>query len=377
MARVVVLQPYVPAYRAAFFRALASRLRQDGHELVVASGSPAGVQARRKDAVLLDGIDHRALRVVTIRIGAARLRLTSGRRVWRDADVIVVELAAGATATYEALLQRRRPVAVWGHVEAFVAPDTRTTRALRRWQARRANQVLAYTERGAALASDWGVDPLRIATLNNTSDTATLARLVDQGSSEKSRRVRESLGLSERPVFAMIGGLDASKRVDLVVDTLDLLWESRPEVLLLVAGRGELEEAFDRAAARGQVRLLGHVGDEGKADVASVAIALLNPGRVGLIAVESMAMELPLITTHGARHGPEFDYLSPGRDCIRTTPDAPSLAAEVLRLVDHPLAATRLGAAARAKLPQYSLSRMIDAFSSALLALVQRAEDEL
>lgn len=371
MARVVIMQPYVPSYRVPLFSELATRLREQGHELVIASGEPTGSQADRHDSTSLEGVRERFVRTSSLKVGSIHFRFGWGRSAWRDADVIVAELAAGSLTTYGALMQRRRPVAVWGHVDAFVQPDIALGRALRRWQARTSSRVLAYTKRGAALARRWGVPADKVTNLQNTVDTADLSHAIEQRRSIDSQAIRERLGVGDGPVFAMIGGIDESKRVDLVVAALDLLWQTHPSVQLVVGGRGELEPQFKRSRDRGQVRMLGYVGAATKADIARVAVALLNPGRVGLVAVESMAMALPIITTRGTRHGPEFDYLEPETDCLVCAPEPAALAEAMTSLADHPDAANRLASAIAAKSPAFALAGMVDRYTDAIDSLLQ------
>lgn len=371
MARVVIMQPYVPAYRAPLFVALGERLRAEGHELVIAAGAPTGTQAERRDAIELRGVHQLDLRGKTIRLGPARLRLTRGRAAWRSADVVICELAAGATATYGALLQRRRPVGVWGHVDAFVAPDTRLTRWLRRWQARHASHVLAYTDRGAALAVAWGVPADRVTALQNTIDTSGLAGSVTRARERDEAAARADLGVGSGPVFAMIGGIDDSKRIDLVIEALDDLWGTRPDIQLVVGGRGELEGALDRARDRGQVRMLGYVDDEQKGDIARVATALLNPGRVGLIAVESMTMALPVVTTEDALHGPEYDYLSPGEEIVLCRASGESIASAMRNLANDATESERLSRAVALRAPEFSLDTTVGRYMHAIRALLR------
>jgi glycosyltransferase involved in cell wall biosynthesis len=374
VARIVIMQPYVPAYRAPFFAALGVRLAEQGHELIIASSEPTGAQAKRGDVAHVQGVQQRTMRARTVRIGNAQVRLVKGQSAWKDADVIVAELAAGASATYSALLQRRRPVGVWGHVEAFTAPDTRLTRSLRRWQARKATHVLAYTDVGADVARGWGLNPAKVTSLHNTVDVSALSKAVHRVAAEDPIEVRARLGVGRGPVFAMVGGLDASKRVDLVIESLDLLWQRRPDIQLVVGGRGVLESAFDDAVSRGQVHMLGYVGNDSKADVARVAIALLNPGRVGLIAVESMAMRLPIITTTGTRHGPEYEYLSPGRDSVECEAIASTITSAMIELADDPELAARLSTAIGEKSEAYTLQHMVDRYADALASLINDAK---
>ncbi|WP_216099681.1 hypothetical protein, partial [Curtobacterium sp. MMLR14_002] len=53
---------------------------------------------------------------------------------------------------------------------------------------------------------------------------------------------------------------------------------------------------------------------------------------MGLIAVESMALGLPIVTTSGTRHAPEYEYLVPGVSAVEVPPIASELAATMQRM---------------------------------------------
>ncbi len=223
------------------------------------------------------------------------------------------------------------------------------------------------------MAGSWGVKPSRITALQNTLDTGDLTQAIEHIRFDGPLQIRARLGVGDGPLFAMIGGLDGSKRVSLVVETLDRLWTSRPDVRLVVGGRGQLEPAFDAAVERGQVRLLGYISEDVKADIARVAVALLNPGRVGLIAIDSMAMGIPIITTSGTRHGPEYEYLSPGVDSVECDPTAGALAQAMTRLIDEPTLTAELAAAISSKASSFSLQHMLVQYRAAIDSLLADA----
>lgn len=59
---------------------------------------------------------------------------------------------------------------------------------------------------------------------------------------------------------------------------------------------------------------------------------LLNPGRVGLVAVDALVLGLPVLTSDAGRHAPEIEYLTEGSDLF-TVPATPTdLADAWLRL---------------------------------------------
>ena len=83
----------------------------------------------------------------------------------------------------------------------------------------------------------------------------------------------------------------------------------------------------DLADRTGRVVLLGQVGTVDVARAGAVSRLLLNPGRVGLVAVDALALGLPVLTTGAARHAPEIEYLREGAD-LRTVPATAELLAE-------------------------------------------------
>ena len=367
MVEIVILQPYVPVYRKPFFHELALRLRSTGHELLVVSGEPGHRQKARQDSVMLDEVRHVTLPTRRLRLGRFELRAIRSRSALKNAGVVVAELAAGSLDTYAALLSRRKhAVLLWGHVGGYVKHDGWATRLLKRWQVRRADGVLAYTASGVATAVGLGAEPKQVTVLNNSVDTRSLRALVLRARELEESAVRSRLGVSSAPLLTMIGGIDETKRMDLVVGALDALWSEKSPIKLIVGGKGPSESSLDAAKERGQVLALGYLGDEEKALIARVAIGILNPGRVGLIAVESFVLGLPIITTHGARHAPEFEYLRPGSDSIVVDADPHALAEAMMSLTSDGALAARLSAAADARAGQFSVQEMATAMATAI-----------
>ena len=123
---------------------------------------------------------------------------------------------------------------------------------------------------------------------------------------------RTGHGLSDQRVLSYIGALGQSKKVDLLAAALDVMWREDPRVRVLVAGRGVLEHLLAPAVERGQVILLGYADASVKALMAAVSSALLNPGRIGLIAVDALVLGRPILTTRYPFHAPAFEYLHEG-----------------------------------------------------------------
>ncbi len=208
---------------------------------------------------------------------------------------------------------------------------------------------------GGDIAVAFGADPAKVSVLGNTSDTVALRRAVLAAREQSEEDARAEIGVSDGPYVAVIGGLDASKRVDLLASTLDVLWERRSPARFVVAGRGHLEHLLDPAVEREQVHSIGYAGDREKALMARLCMGIFNPGRVGLIAPESFALGLPIVTARSAFHAPEFEYLRPGFDSIVTN-DSPEALATALDEARGPTRRSRSAGSRRASLGSASTS---------------------
>lgn len=202
--------------------------------------------------------------------------------------------------------------------------------AVERWQMRRSDHIFAYTRQGAETAVAGGIPPVKVTAVMNSIDTNELIseyrRLDDRYIETFSRQH----GLVPGKIFGYIGGLDAAKRVDFLSDVLDRVWRTDREIRFLFAGRGNQQDMLSAAIARGQAIMLGYGGPAEKALLTRISQALINPGRIGLVAIECLAIGIPILTTDWKFHAPEYDYLTPGRDVYASMNDVENFAQLIL-----------------------------------------------
>lgn len=357
---LLIVQPYVPHYRVPFFTRLAESLDARGVGLTVAGPGPHGTQAARNDEAL----------------GEIRWIRTKGRTIstplFQAQTFGVSDLVAQAGATIIGLygtspdvyrLALRRMVrgtrlGLWGHVKTYVGKPNRLDTGLEGWLLRHSDHVFAYTPSGAEYAAQQGVNRHLITTVMNSVETSGLVRLT-----KELRQETQGTPAALDRTIGYIGGLDGSKRVRLLAESLDHLWDLDPTVHVLVGGEGVESHLLGKARDRGQAVLLGFANESVKARIAAHSRILINPGRIGLIAVEALAVELPLLTTDNAYHGPEFEYLTPGVSVHSTPPDPRLYALGILSLLD------------RTPIPALdgrhpSLDGMVERFAQGVLALL-------
>lgn len=311
MTELWIVQPYVPRYRVPFFERLFAALDNDGITAHVVASTPEGAQAARGDAATPPWLTLVPPR--TIGIAGVSLVLTSTRSHWARADGVIVPHMGTSLDAYSALLglkRRKRRVGLWGHIKSYVAPPNPIDARLERWQLRHADQVFAYTPGGATHAVEAGVRPDKVTAVMNAVDTGPLLTALANLSTGDVGEFLGDLQLTRERTFAFIGGLDESKRIDILAEALEVLWAENPEIRVLVGGQGSQQALLAPAIARGQVVTFGYVDTEKKALLLRASRGLLSPGRIGLIAVEALAAGSPILSTRWPYHAPEFEYLN-------------------------------------------------------------------
>lgn len=328
---VAIVQPYVPNYRVPFFEGLRADLGDRGITLRVVAGRPSGAQATRDDAATLDWLTLVEPRV--LRVGNRHLSLTHSRRQWSDVDAVVVPHQGTSVDALSALAWRKgRRVGVWGHIAPYTSPLNPVDGAVERWQLRRADHVFAYMPSGRDFAIQAGVRPDRVTTVMNTIDSGALAAAIERVGPGEIARFKAAYDIPSGPLLAYVGGLDASKRIDLLAESLDQLDAMNSSAHVVVAGTGEHSSLLDPAVSRGQVTRLGYADTVAKATLLAASVGVVNPGRVGLLAVDCMVAQRPLLTTEWEWHAPELEYLDPGKTVLMSADCAAAFATAMDRL---------------------------------------------
>lgn len=341
---LLIVQPYVPAYRVAFFDRLVEQLAEDGIICTIAAGRPVRAQGERGDKVTNKSwlVQTRSRQVSLLGKTVASYGSIHAQRRSRG---IIVGLLGSSPDTYAALARGRltgRRIGVWGHIKPYVQEANRLDAALERWQMRSADHVFAYTAGGADYALLAGTNADKVTTVMNSvdvSDTLSARNLLTESDVQ---RFRDTHRLVDGKTAAYIGGIDASKRIDFLCEALDILWATDPEFKLVIAGKGDQEYLLDHVVARRQVIKLGFGGPLEKALISRAAQVMAMPGRIGLVAVECLALNLPIVTTPYRHHAPEHEYLVEGESRYTSGESAFDFASTLARFAGERSASRRL-----------------------------------
>ena len=370
---VLIVQEYVPEYRRGFFEQLAAALDSGGVHLRVAVGAPSDeLGARHDEAQALPMVVTVPTRTVSIRRRSVALRRLSA--LTADADLVIVDQAIRHLETYPLLARQRwGPLAaLWGHGRRRVKEASFLERLLERRMTRAAHWFFAYTAGGADDVVASGFPRSRVTVVQNAIDTRELAALRASVSTTESTRLRHELGLPAMNVCLFVGALDASKRIEFLLDACAIVAARLPEFALLVAGDGSDRDLIQRRLqAAPWLRYVGRATGEREARLGAISDLLLMPGRVGLVAVDSFALGTPIVTTRWPYHAPEFEYLEDGVNSRISDDDVAAFAHALEELLSSPDELARLKRGCDTALPRYTLEAMVDNFADGVFSALR------
>ncbi|WP_052493364.1 glycosyltransferase [Rhodococcus sp. MEB064] len=333
---------------------LTQKLKLNHTDVVVFSGMPAGADRSRND--LVHGFPLIHLRQIEIPLAAKRILIRIPRTKLLLSDLIVIEHAVKNLESYLLICWATltgRKIALWGHGMTITQPASRLSIALQRWMLRHASWYFAYTEGSATRATSNGIDQEKCTVLNNTIDAMPLVRLRDC--------VKQDASGTWRALY--VGGLDGAKRIDFLLDCCRRIYEINSHFRLIVKGDGQMRTMVEQAALEPWLEYNGAGALHGDPESVTGVKAILMPGRVGLVAIDSFALGIPIITTAWPWHAPEYEYLDESNS-ITTDDDEPAFIRAVVDLINNPKRQEKLAESCRGSNDRYSVESMADNFQA-------------
>lgn len=327
--RILITQPYVPEYRIPLFCALAQQLREEGHELVLVAGSAAPKQRKRGDSTKAGiALVMREFLIKLPRDREIRLRRLPTSLRNTPFDLVISEL--DPTNVFVWIYRARHPrtpILLWGHGASFVSRGSRASAAARALLVRlTARAVLTYSEQGKTLLkATLGDLRTPIYAVGNSTDTASLRearRTLTQNERENAERL---VGKGARALF--VGGLDESKKIEELLESARHAHSLDPSFKLVVVGQGVLDRLVSSAVVDGAAVSIPAARGRELAAIAQLCESIWMPGRVGLVAVDALALGLPVVTVDHPGHAPELDFLKAG-EVFFVSPEPHSFALE-------------------------------------------------
>ena len=284
----------------------------------------------------------------SVRFGGDLRAFVAIRRAIRDyrPDIVHTHTAKAGVLGRLAAATCRVPVRVHtfhGHVlhGYFNRWVTRLVRIVEGLLARRTTALVAVGERVR--------DELLGSGIGRADQYVVIPPGVALGARPDRVSARTALGLPvDQPVVLFVGRLTAVKRPDRLIEAMVLVLERRSDVVLAIAGEGELlEEARSRAEPLGEsVRFLGWQRDIAGLYAAADCMVLTSDNEgMPVTLIEAAMAGVPSVTTDV---GSAREVVLDGVTGLVVAPDAAAVADGLVRLLDNDLR-HRMGAAARAR----------------------------
>jgi L-malate glycosyltransferase len=370
--KVVIIQSTVRHYRASFFAALHNRLARANVDLRVVYSDPNSHEAKKRDCVELDG--QIGAKVPADWMFADHVVYQHAWRHLADAQLVIVEHASKHLLNFALLADRafsHRKIAFWGH--GFNHTGTRLGELVRRMTLRLPDWWFAYTDMTLRYLLASGVPAAITTNVQNAIDTDSFSRAAERVRPEQLSNLRSTLRIpAHARVGLFCGSLYSFKRLPLLIASSELVRASIPDFNLIIVGDGPDRNFVKKAAsAHPWIHYAGPKFDDERAPYFRTADLLLNPGLVGLGILDAFAVGLPVLTTEGSIHCPEFDYLEEGRNGIAASPDPIAYARAVVDTLSNPQLLGRLREGACQSGRKYTLSNMVTNFAGGVKACLE------
>ncbi|MDH7474354.1 MAG: glycosyltransferase family 4 protein [Anaerolineae bacterium] len=171
------------------------------------------------------------------------------------------------------------------------------------------------------------------------------------------RAVRARYGWGDRPVIAFVGKQTARKRIDVLIEAMQRVWNEHPEACLLLAGAStvyslQIRERIDRLPPhqRAQMSILADFQEEEKPELLAACDIFVLPSAeesLGIAFLEAWAAGKPVI---GVQAGAIPSVIDEGRDGLLVPYGDPrSMARAILSLLNDPPGRFSMGQAGRKK----------------------------
>jgi len=374
LKKILIVQPYIPGYRRELFSLLRDECLKNGLELTVFAPRPDQDFSRRNDSALGLEFMHE--------IGISRFKLI-GRQLdfYRYPqhvkisafDLIILEQTLKNIQYPLALLSRlpKTKVALWGHGRTVVKVKSRLEEWLQLALSKRADFIFTYTASGSDYLVENGFPESKIIALRNTnssSDRLKKIKVLENESDLKASNFH----------CCFIGAMENSKGLEVIFQALPIIKESIPSFRFTFIGDGlEGHRVAELALNSEYIDWLGFKNQEEIDCIASQFSLILNPGRVGLIAVDSLMLRLPIITMSNGFHAPEYEYLKGNASSLSVSGSSREYAYAVINLLNNPQELQKMRTVCEEERENYTFDVMVNNFKDGILKVLNQKSENV
>jgi len=206
-----------------------------------------------------------------------------------------------------------KKVIFWTH--GFIREENNLQGYIRTQFYKLADEILTYGQRAKDILISKGFREEKIRLIYNSLDYSNQQRIMKETSSIYPTKLFKN---EAHPTFGFIGRISKQKKLELLIDVLELLHFNGMKANLLIIGDGELKnellQRVDSKLLSEYVCFFGACYDETIIyQLLKTLKVIVSPGEVGLTAIHAMTYGIPVIT-HNCfdKQMPEFECIKPG-----------------------------------------------------------------
>ena len=375
-AKVAIVLRAIPHYRRRFYEILRDRLDSMNVELALIYGQVGKAGSLKRDTIDIEW--GQRIRNRVFKIGGTELYWQPCLKLLEGVDLVITTQEAKLLVNYVLLLQnllRIRKMAFWGHGRRHARGRANSLgSALKRATSVHVHWWFAYTQGSARTVEADGFPADRITVVQNAIDTRSLIASRDSVPPDVLARLRHELGVSSDNVGIFVGGMYGEKRLDFLLDACRLIKRRVEDFEMIFVGAGPDEDAVRRAAEQaGWIHKVEPQFDEARVPYFMLSKVVLMPGLVGLVILDSLALEVPLVTTDVPFHSPEIEYVDDGVNAVvvRDVNSVEAYASSVEHLLKDSDALESLRQGCRRTREAYTIEAMVDRFSEGVVRALE------
>ncbi len=366
--RIVIFAPWMPEYRVKFYKTLVELGRQSNIDYVILASSPPKFASGRNDNVnnLPFATNIKSLK---IQIGNRSLEIQNIRYAFMKADFFILEHTIRSLMMYLILIFRPRKLIFWGHSRTYTKRKSYVEEKFKLLIARRAALYLTYTEEGKDFLVKNGLNQTKIQVVQNSTDINRFNLELDNPENRNPDKDSSSICLTA-PTCIFLGSLTEEKRLDFLFACAKEIKKTVPDFSLLILGDGPLK-SFVKKQQNSWISYGGRATDDILRFCSQNSKLILNPGLTGLVAVDSFALGLPLVTTNSELHAPEFYYLRDNVNAIVVDATIEIFSRAVIRILQNPGELNRLRTECFLEAKNFGVENMASNFHSGIVRTLE------
>ena len=307
LKEVSIIQDCIPKYRWAFFEALYSIGIKENICYTVYSSDPIDSNFAGS---------FKAVHIANRKIKLGRLtRWHTNLDELLKSDLVILEQALhNPMLLWRFLLRGPHLVKtyLWGHGGYWTRRNNWLQEKILWYVIRKADHFLAYTDGGREILRKNGYPVDKITVLRNSIDTQRILNEIKELSPKEHSEWLRKHNLHSLHLGCFIGEFRSEKDLPFLISALVKIRSHISDFEFIFfggeMGRSQIERSLREYS---WITYGGFADSKVKAHLSRAGAVILNPGRVGLIAVDSMAMGAPIVTRNlKDSHAPEFEYLN-------------------------------------------------------------------